>query len=280
VLLCYPALFQSDSPAAAGLRKLPKHVWTSTTEVGGDRPADVEMRQIWVHGDYMKALDKLVLRQALYVQNALIGEGFNEIAPDAVTTPQQGACLTSNRGINWGFHSPLMYWNCSLAAIEEDADITGTISARTTQRSALNLTLRPSSVFAGKAFANKKLRAADALVITLFDQTGSSLGDTWEARARQLAKDLPLGWSIFPKDGQTPSSRLYEFHFQPMSLGDDVWFYGSYLGTTLYLIYRMVNLRAVKSKTGLLIAIFVKVVPTSVTPCSCLQGLDKYLPHC
>jgi hypothetical protein len=263
VLLCYPAIFQTDSPAAAGLRNLPKHVWTSTTEVEGERPADVEVRQVWVHGDYMKAIDQRVLRQALNVQNALIGAGFDEELPGAVIEDppirEQGGCLTSNHGRKWGFHSPLMYWNCSLQAIEQDTDLLATINSKTNQQSGLNLTLRPSTVFAGKAFANKKLRAADALVITLFDQTESTLGYTWETRSRQLVQELGPGLSIFPKDGQIFRSRLYEFRFKPMTLSDDLLLGGSYFFVALYVVWRMMRLRAVKSKSGLFITICAKV---------------------
>jgi hypothetical protein len=263
VLLCYPAIFQTDSSAAAGLRNLPKHVWTSTTELEGERPADVEVRQVWVHGDYMKAIEPRVLRKALGVQIALIGSGFDQELPGATvqdTIPlEQEGCLTSNHGRKWGFHSPLMYWNCSLQAIEQDTDLLATINARTHQHSSLNLTLRPSTVFAGKSFANKKLRAADALVITLFDQTQSTLGYAWETRSRQLAQELGSGWSIFPKDGQILRSRLYEFRFKPMTLSDDLLLGGSYLFVALYVIWRMMQLRAVKSKSGLLITICAKV---------------------
>lgn len=269
VILCYPALFQTDSPAAAGLRNLPKHVWTSTTEVEGDRHADVEVRQVWVHGDYMNAIDRRVLRQALYVQNSLIGNGFDEkivgatIGDSTVPENEDSGCFMPKRGLNWGYHSPLMYWNCSQRGIEEDPGLLATINSRTSQHSVLNLTLRPSTVFAGKTFSNKKIRAADALVITLFDQTGSSsksnLGYLWESRSRQLAQDISSEWSVYPPDGQVFRSRLYEFRFKPMTLSDDFVLAASYLITAAYVIWRMMQLRAVKSWFGLLVTICVKV---------------------
>lgn len=250
-------------------------MWTSTTELDAERAADVDVRQVWVHGDYMKAIEPRVLRQALRVQTALIGSGFDpesQAAPTQDTnTLEHEACLTSNHGRNWGFHSPLMYWNCSLQAIERDTDLLATINSRTHQHSGLNLTLRPSTVFAGKAFANKKLRAADALVITLFDQTESTLGYAWETRSRRLAQELGSGWAIFPKDGQIYRSRLYEFRFKPMTMSDDLLLGGSYLFVALYVIWRMMQLRAVKSKSGLLITICAKVqflfLPDVFGPC-------------
>jgi hypothetical protein len=277
VLLCYPAVFQSDSPAAAGLRNLPKHVWTSTTEVEGDRRADVEVRQVWVHGDYMNAVDRRVLREALHVQDALVGSGFGD--DSGRSTAQQlepsnnERCAATRPGQRWGFHSPLMYWNCSFDAIDADRDPLSTINSHANRQSALNLTLRPSTVFAGKAFEKTKLRSADALVITLFDQTESGLGATWDARSQQLAQDLPVNWSLFPPEGRVARSRLYEFRFKEMTLYDDLLLAASYLVTAGYVIWRMMQLRAVKSWIGLLITVCAKLticVVGSFTICTSL----------
>jgi len=224
----------------------------------------VEVRQVWVHGDYMKAIDPRVLQEALHVQQALIKNGFGNETPSAstdsiVATDPTGGCLATQSGYNWGFHSPLMYWSCSPGAIEDDPDLLFTINSRSGRHSALNLTLRPSTVFAGKAFSGTKLRAADALVITLFDQTNSSLGAIWDARSRALAAETSSEWSIFPKDGQIVRSRLYEFRFKPMTLNDDLLLAASYFVTAVYVILRMMQLRAIKSWFGLLITICAKV---------------------
>lgn len=284
VLLCYPAVFQTDSPAAAGLRNLPKHVWTSTTEIEGQWPADVEVRQVWVHGDFMRAIDPRVLREALYVQEALIGNGFSKAAASAPTdhpvfTDESGGCYATKPGYHWGFHSPLMYWNCSLSALEDDQDLLSTINSRSRQSSALNLTLRPSTVFAGKIFSNAKLRAADALVITLFDQTNASLGATWDSRSRTLAAEASTEWSIFPKDGQVVRSRLYEFRFKPMTLNDDLLLAASYFVTAAYVVWRMMQLRAVKSWFGLLITICAKMTICVIASFSVCAFLGINLAH-
>lgn len=264
VLLCYPAVFQTDSPAAAGLRNLPKHVWTSTTEVDGERAADVEARQVWVHGDYMNAIDRRVLREALDVQDALIGDGFDDVLGTPLDAPSARArseerCVATKPGQRWGFHSPLIYWNCSRRLLDEDPDLLATINSRAQLQSALNFTLRPSTVFAGKAFAKTKLRSADAIVITLFDQTKAGLGDSWDKRSSLLAQNLASDWSIIPRDGQVSGSRLYEFRFKPMTLNDDLFLAASYMVTAAYVIMRMMQLRAVKSWFGLLITIGAKV---------------------
>jgi hypothetical protein len=264
VLLCYQAVFQADSSAAAALRNLPKHVWTSTTQIDGERPADVVVRQVWVHGDYMNAIALPVLREAMHVQDVLINGGFDtgdsaEYHHQRMLHHDDSGCVVAAAGQKWGWHSPWMYWDCSMNALEKDPDLLGTINANRQIRSALNVTLRPSTVFAGKSFSNTKLRAADALVITLFDQTNSSLGDTWDSRSRLLAKNLSPAWTIFPHNGQVTTSRLYEFRFKPMTLNDDLFLTASYMVTAAYVIWRMMQLRAVKSWFGLLVTICVKV---------------------
>jgi hypothetical protein len=261
VLLCYQAVFQTDSPAAASLRNLPKHVWTSTMEIEGDRPADVVVRQVWVHGDYMKAIELPVLREAMHIQDILIGGGFGDEEDGTLVGDGGGGsgCLATAAGHNWGWHSPLMYWNCSRSALENDQNLLATINSHSTVQSALNMTLRPSSVFAGKTFYNTRLRAADALVITHFDQTDSGLGDEWDARVHLLAEQTSANWTIFPAHGRVTTSRLHEFHFRPMTLTDDLFLAASYLFTAAYVIWRMMQLRAVKSWFGLLITVCAKV---------------------
>jgi hypothetical protein len=244
----------------------------------------VEVRQVWVHGDYMRAIDTRVLREALYVQDALIGNGFEnkDAANPHVFANEEAGCNATTAGYRWGFHSPLMYWNCSLRAIEDDQDLLSTINSRSGQSSALNITFRPSTVFAGKAFSNMKLRAADALVITLFDQTHSGLGATWESRSQALAEQKSSEWSIFPKDGQVVRSRLYEMRFKPMTLNDDLLLAATYFVTAAYVIWRLMQLRAFKSWFGLLVTICVKVSSHTVKRlCHCSpESSDDYLRHC
>ncbi|KAH4180274.1 sterol regulatory element-binding protein cleavage-activating protein [Parastagonospora nodorum] len=281
VLLCYQAVFQADSPAAASLRNLPKHVWTSTTEIEGDRPADVVVRQVWVHGDYMKAIELPVLREAMHVQDALIGSGFGdrEEAAQTIAARDSPGCLTAAAGQKWGYHSPLMYWDCSLSALESDQNLLNSINSRATAHSALNLTLRPSSLFAGKKFYNTKLRAADALVFTVFDQTNDGLGDVWDARSRLLAERISPNWTVFPESGHVTNSRLYEFHFRPMTLIDDLILAASYIVTAAYVILKMMQLRAVKSWFGLLVTICAKMTICIIASFSLCTYLGINLTH-
>ncbi|KAF1930822.1 uncharacterized protein M421DRAFT_418296 [Didymella exigua CBS 183.55] len=262
VLLCYPAVFQTNSPAAAGLRNLPKHVWTSTTEVEGEHHADVVVRQVWVHGDYMNALSQSVLRKALDVQHTLLNGGFGAggLSRTSMLSRSESGCITPGPGEKWGWQSPLMYWDCSKEALASDKNILETINAHSNTQTPMNITLRPSTVFAGKHFTNTKLRAADALVLTLLDQTeDTDVGEKWNRRARALAQGLDTDWSIFPQDGQIVGNRLYEFRLKPMSKLDDTFLAGSYIIMAVYVILRMKQLRAVKSWFGLLITIGAKM---------------------
>jgi len=241
----------------------------------------VVVRQVWVHGDYMKAIQLPVLHKAMHVQEVLVNGGFDpkEGAPVArqhILDRDNQGCVVAAPGQKWGWHSPLMYWDCSLTTLDQDNDLLGTINAHQQAHSALNLTLRPSTVFAGKSFSNTKLRAADALVITLFDQTNSTVGEIWNSRARTLANTLSPDWSIYPLDGHVTRSRLYEFRFKPMTLNDDLFLAASYLVTAIYVIWRMMQLRAVKSWFGLLVTVAVKMticIIASFTLCTYL-GID------
>jgi hypothetical protein len=246
--------------------------------VEGERPADVVVRQVWVHGDYMSALNQSVLRKALDVQEALINGGFDARtpSPSAVVARGDQGCVVPRREEKWGWQSPLMYWNCSREALESDKDILETINMHSRIQTRMNFTLRPSTVFAGKHFTNTKLQAADALVLTLLDQTDSDLGERWNARARALAYALDTEWAMFPQDGQVSRSSLYEFRLKPMSRLDDMFLAGSYMITAVYVIWRMMQLRAIKSWFGLLITIGAKMaicIIASFSLCTWL-GID------
>lgn len=223
----------------------------------------------------MKAIELPVLRQALHVQEALINGGFNKDADDDANALRNtlasttSGCMAAGPQEKWTWHSPLMYWNCSRSALDSDDDLLGTINTHTRMRTPRNITLRPSTVFAGKSFSNTKLRAADALVITLFDQNSSRLGAIWDARARTLTEEISADWAVFPHDGQVTRSRLFEFRFKSMTLNDDLFLAASYLITAIYVITRMRQLRAVKSWFGLLITICMKVGGLCVTIFRC-----------
>ncbi|KAF2401355.1 hypothetical protein EJ06DRAFT_508948 [Trichodelitschia bisporula] len=247
VLLCYPAFFLYENPTT-GFSKLPNHVWTSARayEGAGDVRADVAIRQIWVHGSYMRALDRHVLQEALGIQEMLVADDVRKTSLKTVADGQ------NTPSVSWGFHSPLMFWNCSHEVISDDTDILRTINEHAHKRSYLNLTLRPTSVFAGKSFAKDKIVAADALVITLFDREGSEHIRQWTDRISSLAAKMETRWSLYPEDGMVAHSQLYEFQQKPLSYQDNIFLILVYVCMALYVAGSLGKLRAVKSRAGLI----------------------------
>jgi hypothetical protein len=265
VLLCYPVFFLYENPTT-GFSKLPYHVWTSARLYDGtpNTQPDIEIRQVWVHGNYMSALDQHVLLETLSIQNTLVsnhtvvqsaGLGNETLNSYELEEQRNGCKAPPEEHATWGFHSPLMFWNCSASAVKSDQDILQTINRQASRRSYLNLTLRPTSVFAGKSFAKEDVITADALVITLFDRVSDVTSLHWDKRLDQLARDASGRWSLYPRDGHVAHSRLYEFQQKPLSFQDNFFLLLSYFLMIIYVIVSLNRLRAVKSRLGLMIAV-------------------------
>lgn len=137
----------------------------------------------------------------------------------------------------------------------------------------MNLTLRPTSVFAGKSFVKDKVVSADALVITLFDRDGKD-NQRWVDVLSRIATDAPARWLMYPQDGHGIRSQLYEFQQKPMSYQDSILLTISYVCMGLYIMVSMSKLRAVKSKVGLAMAVIFEV--TLVPICTSEAGLIKF----
>ncbi|RYP48066.1 hypothetical protein DL768_005988 [Monosporascus sp. mg162] len=263
-ILVYPFPFLYSTDSSNGASNLPHHVWTDAQPLedkNGIEP-DVLMRSIWVHGSYMQALEKDVLLGALELQDQLLGPtahfnprqplGTVEV-PDPMSTdlaPKQRDAFHVVNGLtnqSWFFHSPLQYWSCSADVIAQDNDIVGTVNARKTQPTSVNVTLRHSIVFSGKRFEDRRLVAADALVVTLIHLRDSPIGRLWEQRAKVLSEKMADKWQVYIAD--EPSSRngeLYEFQFRPI----------------------LSKLRAVKSKVGLMVTVVVQICLSMMSSCT------------
>ncbi|KIW06811.1 uncharacterized protein PV09_02491 [Verruconis gallopava] len=291
VFLCYPVFFLYENPTS-GFSKLPLHVWTSARRYDGapNVEPDVVVRQVWLHGDYMGALHKRVLLEALRVQDIMVrqssgplksGEAMDEESEDVSITPTQADrrrdfCAVNNAGPeHWGLHSPLMFWNCSAVAIRDDDDVLNTINAQANRKSYLNLTLRPTSVLAGKSFVKDKVVAADALVLTFFDRSASGSSREWDQRINQLYADsIERDNSLYPRDGRVHQSRLYEFQQKPLSIQDNFFLLSAYFLMALYVIVSLGKLRAVKSWAGLLVAVMFELA-ISITASFSVCGFLK-----
>lgn len=272
----YPTIFLSESPTA-GMAAYPHHVWTTAKPFEGDADrTDVEMRQIWVHGSYMKALDKDVLKDALTIQQKLVGN-------EKLTTifPGLSEKLRSST-LSWGYHSPLMYWNNSHQMIDADEDVLETINDLSRASSLLDVSLRPASVFAGKKFSRRKLTAADALVITLMNKVDNNVGDDWSARMTLLANGACVNCTIFPHDGHVSRNRVYEFSFTPLSRGEHVLFAFAYGFMALYTILSLRKMRAFHSRFGLVVTAITQMtcsVLAAFTICNILKINLSMIPQ-
>lgn len=233
----------------------------------------------------MKALDKEVLRTAMEIQDTVLGPTTNfnpkrtsdAVQMDAITsayTPDMRDNFHAIHGLSnssWFFHSPLQYWSGDLDKIINDADIITTVNEGSKQSTSVNVTLRHSIVFSGKRFEDHRLVGADALVITLIHMLDSPVGKQWEKMASELALRGSHKWRIYPEDGRSIGSSLYEFRFQPISWADDVILLIIYSGMLAYFLKQVARIRALKSRSGLVIAVTVQTavsIMSSLTICA------------
>ncbi|KAE8441072.1 hypothetical protein EG329_005901 [Mollisiaceae sp. DMI_Dod_QoI] len=286
-ILIYPFPFLYTNNFTNGSSNLPHHVWTSAQPFEGrpDTRPDVVMRSIWVHGSYMKALQQNVLLSALEIQDELLGPTINfaprrtskeppQVSPFTDLMPDQRDTLHAINGLtnaSWFFHSPLQYWSCSSERIAGDRDIIKTVNENSRQSTSVNVTLRHSIVFSGKRFEDHRLVAADALVITLVHMLDSPVGRQWERKAEELALRNTGKWRLYPAEGRSLVSTLYEFRFQPLSLQDDFLLAIAYSLTTIYFFLSLSKLRALKSRLGLILAVITQIavsIMSSFTICA------------
>ncbi|KAK5123065.1 hypothetical protein LTR85_003261 [Meristemomyces frigidus] len=272
----YPTLFLSDHPTA-GFAAYPHHVWTSARPFDGDEKLiDVEMRQVWIHGSYMHALDKDVLKSALDIQQTLVGgDKLTSIFP-ALNEKLRESTLS------WGFHSPLMYWNNSAQMIDSDDNIVQTVNDQSRTTSLLNVQLRPASVFAGKIFDRRKLKAADALVITLMNKVEDGVGGKWNSEMKSLAAGRCENCTLFPGDGDVTRNRVYQFSFVPLSAQENIALGFAYACMALYVLLSLRRLKAFHSRFGLVVTAITQMtcsILASFTICGILKINLSMIPQ-
>lgn len=233
----------------------------------------------------MKALDRDVLLGALELQDEVLGPttNFNPrqpirsialVDPEVTLSRDQRDSFHVVNGLtnqSWFFHSPLQYWACDAERIQQDADFLSTVNERKTQPTSVNVTLRHSIVFSGKSFEDRKLVAADTLVITLLHLRDSPVGRQWERKTKESAARMAHKWDVFPKDGVSTGSQLYEFQFRPISMQDTIFLSLAYVLTFSYFVLSLSKIRAVKSKIGLMVTVVVQIamaIVSSLTVCA------------
>lgn len=274
-ILTYPFPFLYTSDFTNGASNLPHHVWTLAQPLDNSAiEPDVIMRSFWVHGSYMEALNRDVLLGALELQDMVLGPtiDFSPRRPKDpsiankpwtdFTTEDRDTFHVINGLTNqsWFFHSPLEYWSGSSERILADPDIISTVNQRKNQLTSVNTTLRHSIVFSGKHFEDRRLLAADALVVTLIHLRDSPVGRQFERKAQEMASRMAGKWTSYPADGRSLSSQLYEFQFRPMSTQDTITLALAYGLVAIYFFASMSKLRAVKSKFGLVVTVITQIV--------------------
>lgn len=264
----YPSIFLAEN-SAAGHAAYPHQAWTMAKQIEDENTTiDVELRQIWIHGSYMKALDKKVLRRALKVQQSLL---VDDVLGDAI--PALSHSLRSGT-LDWGYHSPLMYWNSSAQILEADLDVLKTINTQKPGYSSLNVALRPASVLAGKRFSRSQLLAADALVITLMNQYEDDAGSKWQEKMKHLTQGACQDCALFPPDGHVTSHRVYEFSFTPLSLKEHLALGFAYGCMAVYVLVSFRRMKAFHSRFGLVVTAITQMtcsILASFTICGILK---------
>lgn len=289
--LLYPIPFLYTNDYINGASNLPHHVWTAAQPLpyNTEVEPDVIMRSIWLHGSYMQALDKELLASALDIQDELLGttDDFNPAGTSSIdvldsdhdvdlSISQRDSMHVTN-GLtpqSWFFHSPLQYWSCSRERLMDDIDILATVNKQKNLSTSAGVTLRHSIVFSGKRFQDRRLLAADALVITLLHLRDSPVGRQWARKASELQAKVSNEWDIYQTDGQALDGQLYEFQFRPISVHDSISLALAYGLTIGYFFISLSKLRAVKSKVGLMVTVVSQVafsVMSSFTICAVLN---------
>ncbi|PSK55469.1 Sterol regulatory element-binding protein cleavage-activating protein [Elsinoe australis] len=268
VIFSYPTVFMSDFPSGA-IGGLPHHVWTGSIsfESRTEKQPDLEMRQVWLQGDYMQALNKSLLKHAFALEGLLSPNDLDQTSPLSASSA-------------WGIQSPSVYWNHSLGLFESDPDPLRTLGTSDQNLSLLGFELQPLSAFAGKKFSHGKLVGADALIVTLVNRQNASIGERWRKSLIDLSSNAPSHWSV----GKPPaSSSVYQYKFQPFGLKQYWALIGAYLCMVVYVAVCLNRLKAFHSRTGLVVTAVTQMTTSilaSFTICGLLKiNLDQIPPE-
>jgi hypothetical protein len=224
---------------------------------------EISIKQAWIHGSRMKALERDTMLEALAIQDLLLGP-----MSSCATTPWlEDKVLNSPAGTEASevdtdvsfVHSPLLYWNCSREAIESDNSIIMTVNGRAHQVSPAKVTLRPLSVLAGATFSFNRVVAADALVVSLIYGVESKAGDLWDMRAEELAQYDKSRWEVYPAGSRGARSTIFRAQSHSTDFQEKAIFSSAYGLIALYVIFKLWNMNVMKSRATLFIVIALQV---------------------
>ena len=229
----------------------------------GNLVPEISIKQAWIHGSRMKALERDSMLEALAAQDLLLGpmsscattpwlEDNVRQTPAGTEVPKSGTAVSF-------VHSPLLYWNCSREAIESDTSIIATVNRGAHQVSPTNVTLRPLSVLAGTAFSLNKVVAADALIVSLIYGAESKAGDLWDLRAEEVAQYDKSRWEVYPAVSRGVRSTIFRAQSHSTDFQEKAIFSSAYGLIALYVIFKLWNMNVIKSRATLFIVISLQV---------------------
>lgn len=252
--------------------------WTSILPFPGGEGLipDISIKQLWIQGSWMEALERDTLLEAVDIQETLLGPisgwATTPLRHDGTGgihgKPAERRALESDAAVSF-IHSPLLYCNGS-AAIESTDPILSAINSPTTRKSPANITLTPASVLLGSVWSGGRLVAADTLVVSLFYKAGSRAGEIWDERVEALTQAGEGRWDIYLNDDSGTGSKLLQYQSRLVSSQDKAIFFGAYVLVALLVFLGFKQLNSLRSKTSLLVAIALQV---RITLCKCVQFL-------
>jgi hypothetical protein len=257
-------------PALSSNRpKLSRHAWTSLQPLpsGGDLVPDISIKQLWVQGSWMGALERDIILEAAVIQEALLGQiSSSATAPqsedaDSIFREPIDPSKPESDAAEAFIHSPLLYWNDPSALASTDS-ILDAVNSRTGGKSPANVTLTSISVLSHPAWLGGRLIAADALVVSLFYKVGSRAGVRWDERVEALATTGEGRWDTSFPDAGAIGSNLFKFQSRPVSIQDQALFFTAYALVALMVFVGFRHIRTLRSKVGLLVAIALQVCIT------------------
>ena len=246
---------------------LSDHAWTSLQPLPSETDVipDLFIKQLWVQGRWMGALDPDVIHEAARIEEVLLGQ-----IPSGATAPrlkddangwsrESVGSVESESGVTDAFiHSPLLYWKDS-SSLESIDSILDAVNSNKHGKSAANVTLTPASVLSRPVESEGRLVAADALVASLFYKAGSSAGERWDERVEALPQSGNGNWEVYLNNAEGTGSRLFRFQSHPVSIQDDAIFLLSYSLVALLVFFCLSHVQTLRSKIWLLGAMALQV---------------------
>ncbi len=110
-----------------------------------------------------------------------------------------------------------------------------------------------------------RLVAADALVISVFYKGVSRAGDIWDEGVEALSQPENRRWEVYAANGGEAGSMFFRFQSQPISGQDEAIFFALYALILLYVASSLRNVKALKSRIGLLMTIALQVSASSAS---------------